>query len=120
MVYLKYLNFIFFKWQCKYGIKTGEMRTFIEQDNYTTQQIFTMDKSWLFVEKSQLGHIFQKKAKVLRLWKIAWCFCLGPVLCKRSHFCTNIVPVFFNQVLLQHFPKFPKSIVGKHLYHWNI
>lgn len=50
-----------------YGIKTEEMRKFIEKDSYTAQQIFTIDKSELLGVKSQLGHIFQKKTKTLRL-----------------------------------------------------
>lgn len=43
------------------------MRKFIEQDSYTVQQIFTVDKSGLLVEKSLTVDIFQKKARVLML-----------------------------------------------------
>lgn len=43
------------------------MRKFIEQDSYTAQQIFTVDKSGLLVEKSLTVDIFQKKARVLML-----------------------------------------------------
>lgn len=43
------------------------MRKFIEQGSYTAQQIFTVDKSGLLVEKSLTVDIFQKKATVLKL-----------------------------------------------------
>ena len=42
--------------------KNRTMRECIEY-SYTAQQIFTVDTSGLFAEKSQLGHIFQKKPK---------------------------------------------------------
>lgn len=37
-----------------------------------------MDKSWLFVEKSKLGHTFQKKAKVFKIVKDSLMLLLGP------------------------------------------
>lgn len=70
------------------------MRKFIEQDSYTTQQIFTVDESGLLVEKSLTVHIFQKKATVLRLWKIAWYFFLGPTHCKISFLQKDNTSVF--------------------------
>lgn len=70
------------------------MRKFIEQDSYTAQQIFTVDKSGLLVEKSLTVDIFQKKARVLMLWKIAWCFFLGPTHCKIAFLQKDNISVF--------------------------
>lgn len=40
------------------------MRRCTVQDSYTAQQIFTVDTNGLIAEKSQLGHLLQKKPKL--------------------------------------------------------